>query len=52
VTLQERVEQLEELRRRIEASASIEEAGELLAEFDTTVKELIEEVRREADAQP
>jgi hypothetical protein len=51
--LQDKVDRLEELRRRLEACGSLEDAVELLAEFDTAAKELIEaidEAKREADA--
>jgi hypothetical protein len=55
VTLQEKVDRLEELRRKLEACESLEEAVDLLAEFDTAAKELIEAIdkaKRETDAQP
>jgi hypothetical protein len=55
VTLQERVDRLEELRHRLEACQSLEEAVDLLAEFDAAAKDLIEAIeqaKRESDAQP
>jgi hypothetical protein len=55
VNLQEKVDRLEELRRKLEACESLEEAVDLLAEFDTAAKELIEAIdkaKRETDAQP
>jgi hypothetical protein len=55
VTLQEKVDRLEDLRRRLEACQSLEEAVDLLAEFDSAAKDLIDAVdqaKRESDAQP
>jgi hypothetical protein len=55
VTLQEKVDRLEELRHRLEACQSLEEAVDLLAEFDAAAKDLIEAIeqaKRESDAQP
>jgi hypothetical protein len=55
MTLQEKVERLEELRRQLEGCASLEDAVDLLAEFDAAAKDLIESIdqaKREADAQP
>ena len=55
MTLQDKVDRLEELRRRLEACDTLEDAVELLAEFDAAAKELIEaidEAKRETDAQP
>ncbi|HEY7693551.1 MAG TPA: hypothetical protein VH816_14540 [Gaiellaceae bacterium] len=55
MTLQERVDRLEELRHRLEACQSLEEAVDLLAEFDAAAKDLIEAIeqaKRESDAQP
>ena len=54
MTLQEKIDRLEELRHRLEACKSIDEATDLLAEFDTAVKDLLESIqaKREADAQP
>ena len=54
-TLQEKVDRLEELRSRLEACESLEDAADLLAEFDAAAKDLIEAIdaaKREADAQP
>jgi len=55
VTLQEKVDRLEDLRRRLEACQTLEEAVDLLAEFDAAAKELIDAIdqaKREGDAQP
>ena len=55
MNLQEQVDRLEELRRRLEACESLEDAVDLLAEFDAAAKELIEAIdaaRHEVDAQP
>jgi hypothetical protein len=55
VTLQEKVDRLEELRHSLEACQSLEEAVDLLAEFDAAAKDLIEAIeqaKRESDAQP
>lgn len=55
MTLQEKVDRLEELRGKLEACASLDEAVDLLAEFDAAAKELIEAIdqaKRESDAQP
>jgi hypothetical protein len=55
VTLQERVDRLEELRRQLEGCESLEDAVDLLAEFDAAAKDLIDAIdqaRRESDAQP
>ncbi len=55
MTLQEKVDRLEDLRRRLEACQSLEEAVDLLAEFDAAAKELIDAIdqaKRESDAQP
>jgi hypothetical protein len=55
VTLQEKVDRLEELRRQLEGCESLEEAVDLLAEFDAAAKDLIdaiEQAKRESDAQP
>jgi hypothetical protein len=54
MTLQERVDRLEQLRHRLEACQSLEEAVDLLAEFDAAAKDLIEAIdqaKREGDAQ-
>jgi len=55
MTLQEQVERLEELRRKLESCESREDAVDLLAEFDAAAKDLIEAIdqaKREVDAQP
>ena len=55
MTLQEKVDRLEDLRRRLEACQTLEEAVDLLAEFDAAAKELIDAIdqaKREGDAQP
>ena len=55
MTLQEKVDRLEDLRRRLEACESLEDAVDLLAEFDAAAKDLIQaidEAKRESDAQP
>ena len=56
VTLQEKVDRLEELRHRLEACESLEDAVDLLAEFDAAAKDLIESIdaakREGGDAQP
>jgi hypothetical protein len=55
VSLQDEVDRLEELRRKLESCESLEEAVDLLAEFDAAAKDLIEAIdqaKREADAHP
>jgi len=55
VTLQEKVDRLEELRRKLEGCESLEDAVDLLAEFDAAAKDLIDavgEAKRETDARP
>ena len=55
MTLQEKVDRLEELRRKLEGCESLEDAVDLLAEFDAAAKDLIDaidEAKRETDAQP
>jgi hypothetical protein len=55
MTLQEKVDRLEELRRQLEGCESLEDAVDLLAEFDAAAKDLIEAIdqaKREADARP
>jgi hypothetical protein len=54
MSLEEKLDRLEELRQKIEASGSLEEASDLLAEFDAAVKDLIDALgsERAADAQP
>ena len=52
MTLQEKVEQL---RRQLDSCESLEDAVDLLAEFDAAAKDLIEAIdqaKREADARP
>ena len=54
MTLQEKVDRLEELRRQLDSCESLEDAVDLLAEFDAAAKDLIEAIdqaKREADAQ-
>jgi hypothetical protein len=53
MNLQEKVDRLEELRRKLEACESLEEAVDLLGEFDAAAKELIDAIdraKRESDA--
>lgn len=55
MTIEEKVQRLEELRQRVEACADLEEAIALLTQVEETAKELLEEVdreKREADARP
>ena len=55
MTLQEKVDRLEELRRQLEGCESLEDGGDLLAEFDAAAKDLIDAIdqaKRESDAQP
>ena len=55
MTLQEKVDRLEELRRKLEGCESLEDAVDLLAEFDAAAKDLIDavdEAKRETDARP
>jgi hypothetical protein len=55
VSLDEKVQRLEELRAKLEACESLDEAVDLLADFDAAAKDLIEAIdraKREADAQP
>ena len=55
MTLQEKVARLEVLRGKLEECTSLEDAVELLGEFDTAAKELIDAIdqaKRESDAQP
>ena len=55
MNLQEKVDRLEELRRKLERCESLEEAVDLLGEFDAAAKDLIEAIdhaKREADVQP
>ena len=56
MTLQEKVDRLEELRRKLEECESLEDAVDLLAEFDAAAKDLIEAIdaakQEGPDAQP
>jgi hypothetical protein len=55
MNLDDRVQRLEELRTKLEACESLEEAVDLLAEFDAAAKDLIDAIdqaKREADAGP
>ena len=55
MTLQEKVDRFEELRRQLEGCESLEDAVDLLAEFDAAAKDLIDAIdqaKRESDAQP
>ena len=55
MTLEDQVNRLDELRRKLEACTSLEDAVDLLGEFDTAAKELIEAIdqaKRESDARP
>ncbi len=55
MTLQEKVDRLEGLRRQLEGCESLEDAVDLLAEFDAAAKDLIDAIdqaKRESDAQP
>jgi hypothetical protein len=51
--LQGQVDRLEELRLRLEGCESLEQAVDLLAEFDAAAKDLIDSIdraKRESDA--
>ena len=53
MNIQEQVERLEQLRQRLESCESLEEAVDLLGEFDSVAKELIDAIdraKREPDA--
>lgn len=53
MNLQEKVDRLDELRKKLEDCTSLEEAVDLLAEFDSAAKDLIDAIdraKREADA--
>jgi predicted choloylglycine hydrolase len=53
VNIDEQVERLEQLRLKLESCESLEEAVDLLGEFDAAAKELIESIdraKRESDA--
>ena len=54
-SIQEQVDRLDALRQKLEACTSLEDAVDLLGEFDVAAKELIEAIdraKRDADAQP
>jgi hypothetical protein len=53
MSIQEQVDRLDELRRKLEDCTTLEEAVDLLGEFDAAAKELIEAIdraKRESDA--
>ena len=53
MNIQEQVDRLEQLRLKLEGCESLEEAVDLLGEFDAAAKELIESIdraKRESDA--
>jgi hypothetical protein len=53
--LQGQIDRLEALRGKLEACESLEEAVDLLGEFDAAAKELIDAIdraKRESDAHP
>jgi hypothetical protein len=53
VNIQEQVDRLEQLRQKLEGCESLEEAVDLLGQFDVAAKELIETIdrtKRESDA--
>jgi len=53
MTIEEQVERLEQLRQKLESCESLEQAVDLLGEFDAAAKELIESIdraKRESDA--
>ncbi len=53
MSLEEQVDKLEALRLRLEGCESLEQAVDLLAEFDSAAKELIDSIdraKRESDA--
>jgi hypothetical protein len=53
VNINEQVERLEQLRQKLEGCESLEDAVDLLGEFDAAAKELIESIdraKRESDA--
>ena len=50
---QQQVDQLEQLRQKLESCESLEEAVDLLGEFDAAAKELIDAIdraKRDSDA--
>ena len=55
MNIQEQVDRLEQLRQKLEGCESLEDAVDLLAEFDAAAKDLIDAIdqaKRESDAQP
>jgi predicted choloylglycine hydrolase len=53
MNIDEQVQRLEQLRLKLEGCESLEEAVDLLGEFDVAAKELIESIdraKRESDA--
>ena len=46
MTIQEQVDRLEQLRQKLEGCESLEEAVDLLGEFDAAAKELIDSIDR------
>ena len=53
MNIDEQVDRLEELRRKLESCESLEQAVDLLGEFDAAAKELIDSIdraKRESDA--
>ncbi len=53
MSLQEKVDRLEQLRVKLEGCESLEDAVDLLAEFDVAAKDLIDAIdqaKRDADA--
>ena len=53
MNIEEQVDRLEQLRQNLEGCESLEQAVDLLAEFDAAAKELIDTIdraKRESDA--
>ena len=53
MTIEEQVDKLEQLRQKLESCESLEQAVDLLGEFDAAAKELIDSIdraKRESDA--
>jgi predicted choloylglycine hydrolase len=53
VNIEEQVDRLEQLRQKLESCESLEEAVDLLGEFDVAAKQLIASIdraKRESDA--
>jgi hypothetical protein len=53
MNIEEQVDRLEQLRQKLEGCESLEQAVDLLAEFDTAAKGLIDSIdraKRESDA--